>query len=157
MAKPFTRMFMGWLDAKNRVSLPADYRDVLAERSNSRTEVMLDGHPDWPALRGYDVQYSETLQHVLDEKHGEGLSVDKELDAIDLFGSVETCGIDASGRLVMGDWLRAKAEIDRELLFIGLGSHFLVWNPDRAIAMIDKKGAISAFVGSERKRKAATA
>ncbi len=145
---------MGWLDAKNRVSLPADFRDVLAERSANRNEVMLDGHPDWPALRGYDIRYSETLQHVLDEKHGEGLSLDKELDAIDLFGSVETCGLDANGRFVMGDWLRSKAELDRELLFIGLGTHFLVWNPDRAIAIIDKKGAIAAFVASERKRKA---
>jgi MraZ protein len=138
------------LDAKRRVSLPAAFRDVIEKRSGSRAAVLIAEHPDHPALRVYDSSHGKALFETMQGKFAGELSVDQEMWAMDMLSSLNECSLDTGGRLVMSDDMIAHTGIKDEILCLGVGSHFLMWNPDTAIASIDKNDVLKNYVASQR-------
>src|SRR5690606_32462539 len=107
------------LDAKGRMSIPARYRDaLLAEEQGSLT---LTRHPDgclmiyprstWEAKRAQIAALpmsARVLQRLL-------------------LGSAQDVDMDGAGRILVSPELRAAASLTREVMLMGVGSHFELW------------------------------
>jgi MraZ protein len=127
------------IDAKGRVSIPAPFRSVLAR----------DGSEGVFALR--------SLMHPAIEAGGQALigeidallssyepfSEDYQSLSIALLGGGDTLSIDGEGRIVLPDWVRETAGIAEEVIFVGQGSRFQLWSPER-YAEIDAKARADA-------------
>jgi MraZ protein len=146
----FMSRFMPSLDAKRRVSLPAAYRDVIEKRAGARSAVLVAEHPDHPALRVYDPGHGKTLFESMQAKFAGELSADQEMWGMEMLSTLSECSLDANGRLVMSDDMITHTGIKDEVLCLGVGSHFLIWNPDTAIAKIDKNDVLKNYVASQR-------
>lgn len=157
MARFFTGRSVGLLDKKNRVVLPAQFRAVLIERGNRGDEVLLGLHSDKIALRGYDATYIDTLEQRIEAECGVGPSVQREYDGANLFATLESVGIDGSGRIVLSETFRDYCQIVDEVYFESIGSYFMMWNPDLAIADYDPKGEKRKFIQRERDRRSGKA
>eukprot|EP01037_Dinobryon_pediforme_P020016 gene20016-20543_t len=115
------------IDAKGRVSIPAPFRAVLARDGfeglfavrSLMTEAIdaggnaliaeIDG-----ALAGYDT-FSPEYQSL----------------SVALMGGGDVLAIDTEGRIVVPDWIRAAAGIADEVAFVGQGTKFQMWAPER--------------------------
>jgi MraZ protein len=123
----FVSHYLLRLDAKGRVSVPAPFRAVLARDG-------FDGlycHPafDRPAL---DAGGNALLKEI--EALMAGFlpySDRREQFALALYGTSETLKIDAEGRVVLTDLLKAHAGISDTVTFVGLGHKFRIWEPGR--------------------------
>ncbi len=120
---------MNAVDAKNRLSVPAAYRDVIERRTQSRT-VVLAPHPrGLPCLVGYDIGRTARLQEQIDQKYGADYGEARENEARALFGLSEDVNYDENGRFILSGDLRDWAEIEKHVFFIAVGDYFEVWNP----------------------------
>lgn len=128
---------MNAVDAKNRLSIPAAYREVVERRSQNRT-VVLAPHERMPCLIGYDRNYTETLFEQLQQRTGGAYGEEREDVARRLFGSSEPFPYDDNGRIIFSGFLRDYAEIDRLVFFIATGDYFEMWNPH---VLLEAKGS----------------
>jgi MraZ protein len=117
------------IDAKGRLSMPSRHRDVLAAQCEGR--VTLTRHPDgcvliyprptWEARREQIIrlpQSARPLQRVL-------------------LGSANDIDMDSAGRLLISPELRAVTAIERDVMLLGMGTHFELWDADRLKAYED--------------------
>lgn len=108
------------LDAKGRMSIPAKHRDALAIQCEGR--LTLTRHPDgcllllprpvWEARREQIAAWpmaARAWQRIF-----LGNAVDVELDS--------------AGRVLISPELRSAAGLSREVMLMGMGSHFEIWN-----------------------------
>lgn len=118
------------LDAKGRTSLPSRFREVLAERGESRL-VLTTGLE--PCLVAYPM--------------GEWLAFEERLAALPQFdpnvtmlrriyvsGAIE-CDLDKLGRLLIPSGLRDHADLGRHVLWAGMGRYVELWSKDRFDAL----------------------
>ncbi len=120
---------MNAVDAKNRLSIPAAYRDTIEARSHQRA-VVLAPHESAPCLIGYDAAHSATLQGQIEARFAGDFGAARDQAARMAFGATEMLPYDDNGRIVLSPMLKDLGEIDRLVFFLALGSHFEVWNPD---------------------------
>jgi len=136
------------LDAKNRVSVPASFRAVLARDG-------FDGlycHPalDRPAI---DAGGNSLLTEIESLIAGfPPYSEQREQFSLSLYGTSETLKMDSEGRVVLTDAHKAHAGIKDAVIFVGLGHKFRIWEPGRFRAELteatDKVRAFKAELGS---------
>ncbi|MBX6426545.1 MAG: division/cell wall cluster transcriptional repressor MraZ [Variibacter sp.] len=148
----FVSNFTLRLDAKGRVSIPASFRAVLARD-------------------GYDGLYCyPTLDQPAVDAGGYALLA--EIDAliarfppyseprdqlsVALYGTSETLKVDAEGRVVLSESLKAHAGIVDAVTFVGLGHKFQIWEPGRFRAQLaeatEKVRALKQELGSQSVR-----
>ena len=123
----FVSHFTNRLDAKGRVSIPASFRAVLARDGFEGLYV----HPslDLPALDcGGNRLLSEI--HGLIESFSP-YSVERDSFALALEGTSEVLKVDPEGRIVLTETLKASAALTTEVVFVGLGQKFQLWEPGR--------------------------
>ena len=111
------------LDAKGRMAVPTRARDPLTQGGTVR--LVLTAHPDgclllypnpaWDPIRTQVMAFPS-----LDRQ----LSVWKRL----LVGFAQEVEPDAAGRLLLPPELRDFAHITRQVMFVGQGSHFEIWD-----------------------------
>ena len=113
------------VDAKGRVSLPADYRAIVKD-----TESEIDCYRSLsaPCIEG-------CLEDLLDK-----LACDME-DSLDffsqkqddltnlIFGDAKRYPFDSTGRIMLSEKLLKHAEITDSAVFVGKGRKFQIWNP----------------------------
>jgi len=115
------------IDAKGRVSIPATFRSVLAR----------DGYEGLFALRSLGSPAVDAGGHALIGEIDtllsayEPFSDDYQSLSIALLGSGDTLTLDAEGRIVVPDWIRAATGIKDDMVFVGQGSKFQIWSPER--------------------------
>ena len=121
----FVSTFTNKIDAKGRVSIPASFRAVL-ER---------DGYAG--AVAGGLYCYPSLDAQALDAG-GDGLlaglpdySDERDELSVALYGDVQVLTIDGDGRIVLPENLRAHANLDAAVTFVGLGDKFQMWEPGR--------------------------
>lgn len=115
------------LDAKGRVSIPAPYRAILARDGFGGLYV----HPslDQPALdAGGNLLLSE-IDRLLSALSP--YSDERDSLSTALLGVSEVLKIDAEGRVVLTDSLKAYAGIADIVTFVGHGAKFQLWEPER--------------------------
>ena len=108
------------LDAKGRMSVPARHRDALQIQGEGRITftkhpdgcLLLFPRPEWEAFR------SRVAQLPMDAHWWRRI----------FLGNAQDLDIDGSGRLLISPELRAAANIEREIILLGMGSHLEVWD-----------------------------
>jgi MraZ protein len=110
------------LDAKGRLALPTRHRDAL---SSSHGELVLTAHPDGCVLL-YPMAAWEPVRASVEKfpSFNPTTSWRKRL----LLGFEEHVAPDASGRILVSPALRMHAKLERELMMIGQGSYFELWD-----------------------------
>lgn len=137
MERPLDRFFSHYtlrLDAKGRVSVPAQFRTVLAAES-------LEGLFCYPALDRPAVEAGgrSLMQEIEDliERYPP-FSEEREQFATALYGTSEILRIDAEGRVSLSDHMKDHAGIMDAVAFVGLGHKFQIWAPDRFSARLSE-------------------
>lgn len=117
------------VDAKNRLSVPADFRDVILARSGSKDLLIAPGHGGADCLLAYDRGYATALSAEHRERHGSGTDRARFDEAHLLFGAAQVCRIDDAGRIVLSATLKALGCINTHVWFVAGGDWFEMWNP----------------------------
>ncbi len=111
------------LDAKGRMTVPTRTRDPLTQ--GGTVKLVLTAHPDgclllfpspaWEPIRARVMSFPS-----LDRQ----FSVWKRL----LVGFAQDVEIDGAGRLLLPPEMRDFAHINRQVMFVGQGSHYEIWD-----------------------------
>lgn len=115
------------LDAKGRISIPAQFRAVLAKDGHEGVYV----HPslDRPALDAGGNALIREIEKLL--SHYDPFSDAWEVFATALHGESEQLKMDGEGRIQLSERLKQRAFITDEATFVGLGHKFQIWEPQR--------------------------
>ena len=130
----FLSTFTNRLDAKGRVSIPAPFRAVLVR----------DGFEGLYCCPTLDAQAIDAGGNRLRDliraslARFEPFSAEHEDLATTLIGESEVLNIDAEGRVVLSESLKAHAGITTQVTFVGQGSKFQMWEPSRFSARRDE-------------------
>ena len=116
------------IDAKNRLSIPANFRDVILSRSENRAVVLAISEHS-PCLIGYDSRRSAKLQADLEARFAGDYSAARDAQARLAFGASEHLGMEDTGRIILSPTLKDMGELDRHAFFLGAGDYFEIWNP----------------------------
>jgi MraZ protein len=113
------------LDAKGRLAVPTKHRDGL--QANADGKLVLTAHPHrclllypaqaWEPIRARIMTFSSFDQQASTWKRV-------------LVGFAEDLEMDAAGRLLISPVLRKFAELDKQVMFVGQGSHFELWSQE---------------------------
>ena len=113
------------VDAKGRVSLPADYRAIVKD---SGAEIVCYRSLTAPCIEGCLEDLMEKLATQMED------SLDffsEKQDALTklVFGDSKRYTFDSTGRIMLSDKLLKHAEITDVAVFVGKGRKFQIWNP----------------------------
>jgi len=108
------------LDAKGRMSIPSRHREALQLQAEGRVTVtkhpdgclMLFPRPEWERFR-------ERIAALPMEAHWW-----KRI----FLGSAADVELDTAGRVLITPELRTAASLERDVMLLGTGSHFEVWD-----------------------------
>ena len=129
MGKRFSAMFVSTtkngIDAKGRVSVPADFRAVVTGQGFAGIYV-------WPSFNGAFLEGGG--QHLL-EDYSDAI---EDLDPYDpartafervIFGGAKPLMFDSTGRVSLPKAFLDHAGLSKHAVFIGLGKRFEIWDP----------------------------
>ncbi|GAB4469813.1 MAG: division/cell wall cluster transcriptional repressor MraZ [Anaerolineales bacterium] len=118
-------MFLGQyfhsLDQKGRLTIPAKYREVL------RGEVII--------TKGFDLNllvmplevFESWANQINDQNYADP---NARLLRRYLFSNGEQAEVDRSGRILIPQYLREKANLNSEIVIVGVGSFFEIWSKE---------------------------
>lgn len=113
------------LDAKGRISVPADFRSVIdVDR--------FDGVIVWPSvngdyLEGGDMALLESYQRSLDNV--DPMDEQREWLELSIFAASRRLSFDGGGRITLPKDLVQFAGLNDKATFVGLGRRFQIWEP----------------------------
>ena len=122
----FTGTYENKVDGKGRVSLPADFRDLLSTVDDSRTFYVFPS-PKHNALEACDKTFVEELVERI-ENQTDMFSDDEDVMS-QLLASMRRVSYDSTGRFILPDDFSNGAHIDDSACFVGIGRRFMIWNP----------------------------
>ncbi|MDW3204063.1 MAG: division/cell wall cluster transcriptional repressor MraZ [Alphaproteobacteria bacterium] len=123
----FTGTFENKVDRKGRVSLPADFRAELPD--GGERVVYIYPSPKHDALEACDKAFMQRLVQAIEEQP---LYSDEEEDLNQsIVAQARKALLDETGRLVLAPELAGHAGIEDKAVFVGQGSRFQIWSPDR--------------------------
>jgi MraZ protein len=108
------------LDAKGRMSIPAKHRDALSVQCEGR--VTLTKHPHGCLL---------FFPRPVWEQHREqiaGWPMSARAWQRIFLGNASDVEMDAAGRILIAPELRNAVGLTREVMMLGMGSHFEIWD-----------------------------
>lgn len=111
------------LDAKGRLSVPSRHRDALALQCEGR--LTLTRHPDG-CLLVYPRPVWETRRAQISAFPASARALQRLL-----LGHAMDVEVDGAGRVLVAPELRAAAGIERDVMLLGLGEHFELWDRTR--------------------------
>lgn len=145
-AVPYRGQALNAVDAKGRVSLPADFRGTIERRAAAAKsdgfpvddkQVLLGEDEELPCLLGFDEAQSFRLQYELEQQEAETTdsgrkSLIRRGSGMATFAPMTGVAFDKAGRMVLPPFLRDVAGITDFAFFYGTGRYFDVWAPKRA-------------------------
>lgn len=114
------------LDAKGRLSVPARHRTVLLATATG--QMTLTKHPHGCLLVFPQPEWEMFAARVA------ALPMEVQWWKRIFLGNAMELTMDATGRVLVSPELRAGASIDREVVLLGMGSHFELWDKDTYLA-----------------------
>ena len=115
------------LDGKNRVTVPARFRDALATLCTGQMTVTK--HPNRCLLLFPRPAWVEFRSKLL------GLPMDAEGWRRLFLGSAMDVEIDSGSRVLISPELRSWAGLDKDLMLVGMGSRMEIWDRQRHAAL----------------------
>jgi MraZ protein len=139
----FSGSALGALDEKGRVRLPPFILREM-ERHEGGGRLLFGVHEKDRCLTGYGSALRPRLEAELERRRlrdeAEGRAADAHhARARRTFGLVEEAHYDEAGRLTLPPLARRRGGLGRDILFIGAGSHFEIWDPSLAMAEGDEE------------------
>ena len=124
----FVSTFVNKLDAKGRVSIPAQYRQILAQQELGALYCI----PSFvsPSLEAFGNTLLSQFQQRLD-KYDPLFSENYDEEAQVVLAAAQSLNFDDEGRVRIPDDLIAHAGITERVAFVGLGQKFQMWDPVR--------------------------
>jgi MraZ protein len=115
------------LDTKGRVSVPAQFRQVLAaQQTDGFYCEKAIGHP---ALNGFgEAGFTDADERL--RQYNPLLSKKYKAQATAIFAQARVLSFDDEGRVRLPDDLIAHAGVSDRVLFVGLDRIFEIWNPE---------------------------
>jgi MraZ protein len=111
------------LDEKGRVSIPTRHRDVLTAQCDGR--LTLTRHPD-----GCLLVYPRPVWEARRESIAALPFSARALQRL-LLGNAADTEIDTAGRVLVPSELRAAAGLERDVMLLGMATHFELWDMAR--------------------------
>ena len=108
------------LDGKGRLSIPTRYRDALMAQDEGRLTVTR--HPDGCLLLYPRQQWEKKRESIA------GLPMSARALQRLLLGNAQDVELDGSGRILIAPELRSAAGMLREVMLLGMGAHFELWD-----------------------------
>lgn len=118
------------LDAKGRMSVPTRHRDALMLQCEGR--LTLTRHPD-----GCLLLYPRPVWESVRERIS-ALPIAASAWKRYFLGSATDVELDGSGRVLIAPELRQVAGLDKDIVLLGMGAHFEVWDGARLTAKEDE-------------------
>lgn len=121
------------LDAKGRVSIPAQFRFVLKQMSHVGdaspvAPMVLRPSHQYPCIEGWTQKGFEALSAPLEGY--DQFSPEHDDFVMALFGDACPMETDKEGRIVLPGELAAHAGLKEHVVFIGTNRTFQIWEPD---------------------------
>lgn len=122
MAEKFSGKYTHSIDSKGRIIVPAKFKAGLGDEPV--ISLGIDG-----CLDIYTKERWEAFVESLDNLPSNLSNVRKLRRAL-MANSLE-CEVDKQGRILIPQWLREKALIDKEAVFVGVGKKIELWSTAR--------------------------
>lgn len=121
----FLDTIYGKVDAKGRVSIPADYRAVIEAK---KSELILYASLSSPCIEGVCSSVLEQMADKIDDTFG--LFSEKQSDLTSLiFSQAKAFQPDSTGRILLTPRLLKHAQLTDSAVFVGRGKSFQLWDP----------------------------
>jgi MraZ protein len=123
------------LDAKGRVSIPAPFRNALKNQSRDGSiaigvPVVLRPSHKRPCIEGWPEKEFDALAKPLEQYDEFSEEHDDLITA--LYADAWQMETDKEGRIVLPGELAAHAGLKENVVFLGLGKRFEIWEPEAA-------------------------
>ncbi len=119
----FLSSFYGILDSKNRIAIPSSFRSTI---KISREKIYIFKSLKYNCLEIHLASKINSLIKSFDEKDFFSKKNDHFKTAI--LSDLEEIKIDKEGRFVIKDQLQKFSKLSKNLIFIGKGNHFEIWD-----------------------------
>ncbi|GAB2907017.1 division/cell wall cluster transcriptional repressor MraZ [Paraburkholderia jirisanensis] len=110
------------LDAKGRMSIPSRYRDALQGQAEGR--VTITKHPDGCLLLfprpEWEVFRTKIAALPMEAKWWQRI----------FLGNAADVELDTAGRVLVSPELRLAAALEKDVMLLGMGSHFELWDAE---------------------------
>ena len=108
------------LDAKGRLIIPAKHRDALQLQGEGRLTLtrhphgclLVFGRPKWESLR------EEIVRWPMSARDWQRI----------FLGNASDVEMDGAGRVLISPELRRAGKLDKDVMLVGMGSHFELWD-----------------------------
>lgn len=108
------------VDSKGRLTMPVRYRDVLLERAAGR--LTLTKHPD-----GCLLIFPRPEWEIFRERIA-ALPMQAHWWKRIFLGNAQDIELDSAARILVSPELRVAAGLSKEVVLLGMGSHFELWD-----------------------------
>ena len=114
------------VDAKGRVSLPADYRAIVKEAASA---IVCYRSLTSPCIEGCLEDLLEKLAQDMENSLDFFSQEQDDLTNL-IFGDAKRQTFDSTGRIMLSEKLLKHADITDCAVFVGKGRKFQIWNPE---------------------------
>lgn len=108
------------LDAKGRMSIPTRHREPLQVQAEN--QVTITKHPDGCLLLFPRPEWETFRSRIA------ALPMDAHWWRRIFLGNAADTEMDGNGRVLIAPELRGAAGLDKEVMLLGMGSHFEIWD-----------------------------
>ena len=143
-AQPFISTVTGTLDAKGRVCVPATFRQILTAQSTPGVYLMSSFVE--PCLEGFGEELLQSFNAEIATANP-FFTKDFNARAAAVLGETRSLPLDENGRIRLPDDMIAHAGLKDQAVFLGLGTKFQIWEPERYrdVRAARLKQALEAF------------
>ena len=124
--KIFLSKYLGGIDKKGRISVPANYRTVLGTGSAG---VIIYPSIKHQCLEACSTQRLEELSKIIENL--DPYSEERDAFETTILGESVHLAFDSEGRIVLPKVLADYASIDDKAYFVGKGLVFEIWHPTK--------------------------
>ena len=114
------------VDAKGRVSLPADYRAIVKTKES---EIVCYRSLTAPCIEGCLEDLLDRLASEMEDALDFFSETQDDLTNL-VFGDAKRYSFDSTGRIMLSEKLLKHAQIKGCAVFVGKGRKFQIWNPE---------------------------
>lgn len=126
----FLGMYKTYFSGKNRIVLPKKFRKELGSEDKFYIVLGLDGEIWGFNIAQWQKEAEKRLELPLSEVEGRDLRRK-------FFSQAEECFLDSQGRFIISSELIEQAKLSHEVLLVGAGDHFEIWNPKEWIKLYE--------------------
>lgn len=122
------------VDGKGRVTLPAKFRKVLSN------DLTVTRNPFDECVYAFEAPgFNQWVESVMSGAFPERKATDRQQDKFHraLKSRARDVEVDSAGRIMLSSDMREACGIDKDIVVVGNGSRFEIWDAERYEAMMD--------------------